>query len=74
MKVISTTPLHIFENVDFFKEPFIFQIGKYKCKIMSCRAGLDIDVIDVVEWKGHMWGIKPDNTMPQKYNYLAIKV
>lgn len=73
MVVTSGEPLSLVEIFSITKNKPI-KLGNYSCRVMCFSGNQQIEVIDVVEYKGYKWGIKPISEPRQGYNALAFVV
>lgn len=75
MKEVTTAePLRTSEVFYLTKADACTVMGDYKVRIMNMSPNQTISVVDVVEWKGYYWGIKPISTPQERYEYLAVRV
>lgn len=73
MIVTSREPLSLVEIFNITKNKPI-KLGNYSCRVMCFSGNQQIEVVDVVEYGGHKWGIKPIGTPQQGYDALAFVV
>lgn len=73
MIVTSREPLSLVEIFNITKNKPI-KLGNYSCRVMCFSGDQQIEAVDVVEYGGHKWGIKPIDTPQQGYDALAFVV
>ena len=73
MIVTSGKPLSLVEIFKITQNKPI-KLGKYLCRVMCFSSNQQIEVADVIEYKGHKWGIKLMSKPQPNYNALAFIV
>ena len=74
MIAISGEPLSVDQVFNLTGYDAICEIHDYNCRIMNFSPNQSIEVIDIVEWKDRLWGIKKLENPKDKYQYFAFIV
>jgi len=68
----SGKPLGIAEMVMLTGKDALYTVGGHKARIMNYSEGQLIEVDDIVEQDGHLWGIRKLENPKSKYDSFAF--
>ena len=72
MKVQSGAPLDIAEMIMLTGGDARYTIGDHKVRIMNYSKGRSIEVDDIVEQDGYLWGIRKLKEQKPQYDSIAF--
>ena len=72
-KIISGTPLDMGKLISLTGHDALATIGNYKVRIMNYSEGQTVEVDDIVEWGGYLWGIRKMKNPKPQYGYIAFR-
>ncbi|MEE3344872.1 MAG: hypothetical protein VZS44_12315, partial [Bacilli bacterium] len=74
MKAISGEPLSVEHIFELTGRDACTRMDNYKVRIMNYSPNQQIEVIDIVSWKGYKWGIKEISKSKPEYDYFAFLI
>jgi len=71
-KIQSAEPLDLSELINITGRDARHTIGGHKVRIMNFSAGQLVEVDEIVQQDGHLWGLYKVQTPHKEYDYIAF--
>ena len=71
-KIQTGKPLDVAEMVMLTGRDALYEVGGHKARIMSYSEGQLVEVDDIVEQDGYLWGIRKLKEPKPKYDSFAF--